>query len=205
MKTPSNLENVHWGWSLKFEYKAPPEVPGVWRRLRIPGKLTAAARGRYQNSPQYQQNKPKLLSYQENDAAFVPAAATYDDRQSRFSTATVPVVKPRAISPDPRPMRKSVSPSPRPSDDTRRLSGIPFGPDSYNALNPSLAGSASTPSLSAAYDTKIIDPDAKIITSTHEKEKRGPENVDQKKEPEKPYHHGVEARRGGAVACAPAG
>ncbi|KAH7407608.1 C2 domain-containing protein [Cadophora sp. MPI-SDFR-AT-0126] len=123
-----------------------------------------SARGRYQNSPQYQQNKPKLLSYQENEAAFVPAAATYDDRQSRFSTATVPVVKPRAISPDPRSMRKSVSPSPRPSDDTRRLSGVPFGPDSYNALNPSLAGSTSTPSLSAAYDTKVIDPDAKIIT-----------------------------------------
>ncbi|PVH84545.1 hypothetical protein DL98DRAFT_558346 [Cadophora sp. DSE1049] len=123
-----------------------------------------SARGRYQNSPQYQQNKPKLLSYQENDAAFVPAAATYDDRQGRFSTATVPVVKPRAISPDPRPMRKSVSPSPRPSDDTRRLSGIPFGPDSYNALNPSLTGPTSTPSLSAAYDTKVIDPDAKIIT-----------------------------------------
>ncbi|KAL5324234.1 hypothetical protein ACEPPN_008778 [Leptodophora sp. 'Broadleaf-Isolate-01'] len=124
-----------------------------------------SARGRYQNSPQYQQNKPKLLSYHEEDAPFVPAPATYDDRQSRFSTAVVPVVKPRAISPDPRaPMRKSVSPSPRPSDDTRRLSGIPFGPDSYNALNPSLAGSTSTPSLSAAYDTKIIDPDAKIIT-----------------------------------------
>ncbi|KAL2073308.1 hypothetical protein VTL71DRAFT_10632 [Oculimacula yallundae] len=124
-----------------------------------------SARGRYQNSPQHQQNRPKMLSYHETDNTFVPAAATYDDRQSRFSTATVPVVKPRAISPDPRaPMRKSVSPSPRPSDDTRRLSGVPFGPDSYNALNPTLVGSASSPALSAAYDTKIVDPDAKIIT-----------------------------------------
>ncbi|CZT44117.1 related to calcineurin temperature suppressor Cts1 [Rhynchosporium secalis] len=124
-----------------------------------------SARGRYQNSPQHQQNKPRLLSYHEDETAFVPAAAAYDDRQNRFSTATVPVVKPRAISPDPRaPMRKSVSPSPRPSDDTRRLSGVPFGPDSYNALNPSLVGSVSTPALSAAYDTKIIDPNAKIIT-----------------------------------------
>lgn len=135
------------------------------KRASFSQNVGNSARGRYQNSPQYQQNKPKLLSYHENDAAFVPAASTYDERQSRFSTATVPVVKPRAISPDPRtPVRKSVSPSPRPSDDTRRLSGVPFGPDSYNALNPSLAGSVSSPSLSAAYDTKTIDPDAKIIT-----------------------------------------
>jgi hypothetical protein len=44
------------------------------------------------------------------------------------------------------------------------LSGIPFGPDSYNALNPSLSSSMSTPSLSAPYDPKEADPDAKIIT-----------------------------------------
>ena len=95
----------------------------------------------------------------------MPAAANYDERQSRYATATTaPIVKPRAISPDPRtPNRKSVSPSPGPSE-SRRLSGVPFGPDSYNALNPSLAGSKSTPSLSAKYDTKEVDPDAKIIT-----------------------------------------
>lgn len=124
-----------------------------------------SARGRYQNSPQYQPNRSQPQSYHEAATPFVPAAATYDDRQSRFSTATVPIVKPRAISPDPRlPVRKSVSPSPGPPDDKRRLSGVPFGPDSYNALNPSLSSSMPTPSLSAAYDPKGIDPDAKIIT-----------------------------------------
>lgn len=36
--------------------------------------------------------------------------------------------------------RKSVSPAPPPSNnDTRRLSGVPFGPDDYNALNPAVA------------------------------------------------------------------
>ncbi|PMD44329.1 hypothetical protein L207DRAFT_483208 [Hyaloscypha variabilis F] len=124
-----------------------------------------SARGRYQNSPQYQSNRPYTQSFHESATPFVPAAATYDDRQSRFSTATVPTVEPRPISPDPRsPIRKSVSPSPGPPDDKRRLSGIPFGPDSYNALNPSLSSSVSTPSMSAAYDTKEVDPDAKIIT-----------------------------------------
>lgn len=124
-----------------------------------------SGRGRYQNSPQYQPNRSQHQSYQETTTPFVPAAATYDERQSRFSTAIVPIVKPRAISPDSRtPTRKSVSPSPGPPDDKRRLSGVPFGPDSYNALNPSLSSSISTPSISAAYNTKEVDPDAKIIT-----------------------------------------
>jgi hypothetical protein len=121
-------------------------------------------RGRYQDSPQYQQHKPHPLSYHEAAGVpFVSTAATYDERQSRFSTATVPVVKPRAVSPDVRVPRKSVSPS-LGAAEVRRLSGVPFGPDSYNALNPSISGSVSTPSLSAKYDIKEIDPDAKIIT-----------------------------------------
>ena len=118
------------------------------------------------DSPQYQPNRAHPLSYHETAGApFVPVVATYDERQSRYATTTTaPIVKPRAISPDPRmPNRKSVSPSPTPSEG-RRLSGVPFGPDSYNALNPSLAGSKSTPSLSAKYDPNEVDPDAKIIT-----------------------------------------
>ncbi|KAK6584010.1 hypothetical protein PZA11_003740 [Diplocarpon coronariae] len=126
--------------------------------------INSQVAGRYQNSPQYQQTKPKLLSYHGNDAGFVPVACTYDERQSRFSTAIDPAVEQRGVSPDSRPIRKSVSPAPPPSNEMRRLSGIPFGPDSYNALNPSLVGSESTTSLSAAYDTTKVDPDAKIIT-----------------------------------------
>lgn len=52
--------------------------------------------------------------------------------------------------------RKSVSPAPPPSD---HRSDIPFGPDSYDALNPALA-----PSHSAVTAASYIDPDAKIIT-----------------------------------------
>ena len=119
--------------------------------------------GRFDQQP-YQPSRPHPLPYQEAAQPFVPAASTYDDRQSRIATATVPIVKPRAISPDPRlPVRKSVSPAP-PSPDKRRLSGVPFGPDSYNAFNPSLTGSTSNPSLSARYETREPDPDAKIIT-----------------------------------------
>ena len=49
-----------------------------------------------------------------------------------------PVLKPRAVSPDARitPTRKSVSPQPIPAQEEQRLSGVPFGPDSYDVLNP---------------------------------------------------------------------
>ncbi|UQC85451.1 uncharacterized protein CLUP02_10949 [Colletotrichum lupini] len=63
----------------------------------------------------------------------------------------------RGASPNPHHTikRKSVSPAPPPSDH-RRLSGIPFGPDSYDALNPSLSATSSNVSRP--------DPDEKIIT-----------------------------------------
>jgi len=51
---------------------------------------------------------------------------------------------PRDPSPNPRHTirRKSVSPAPPPVNEPRRLSGVPFGPDSYDALNPAVATSA---------------------------------------------------------------
>ncbi|KAK4113462.1 hypothetical protein N656DRAFT_778232 [Canariomyces notabilis] len=96
-------------------------------------------------------------------------------RGSGPSTSSVNVViRQRAFSPNP-PVRdaspgpnhqhtirrKSVSPRPPPSND-RRLSGIPFGPDSYDALNPSA-------SSAAVKDTTTSRPDydetsGKIIT-----------------------------------------
>ncbi|KAJ9141767.1 Ingression protein fic1 [Pleurostoma richardsiae] len=74
------------------------------------------------------------------------------------------VMKPRAISPSPSPTaqhtirRKSISPAPE--TDSRRLSGIPFGPDSYDALNPTLASSASKEASRSDY----IEVNGKIIT-----------------------------------------
>lgn len=67
--------------------------------------------------------------------------------------------------------RKSVSPAPPPSE-SRRLSDIPFGPDSYDALNPSLVSSHAGSSRvgggggggsGGGSGSNYIDPDAKII------------------------------------------
>ena len=59
------------------------------------------------------------------------------DRQRTFQSQP-PIVRPRAISPGARnaPPRKSVSPHPPSPLDDRRLSGVPFGPGSYDVLNP---------------------------------------------------------------------
>lgn len=57
--------------------------------------------------------------------------------------------------------RKSVSPTP-PQPDSRRLSGVPFGPDSYDALNPSLA--APLPKEQARQEKEYDEVGGKIIT-----------------------------------------
>ncbi|ESZ92948.1 hypothetical protein SBOR_6667 [Sclerotinia borealis F-4128] len=85
--------------------------------------------------------------------------ASPNPSMDRRGASPNPPMSHRGASPNPSVMRKSVSPAPEP----RRLSGIAFGPDSYDVFNPSLAGSKSANSLGAAYDSKD-DPDAKIIT-----------------------------------------
>ncbi|KAF6821932.1 C2 domain containing protein [Colletotrichum plurivorum] len=96
----------------------------------------------------------------------------HDMRARGISTSPHPAHRQRGLSPQPPPAntrrgvspgvhaqhtikRKSVSPAPPPSDH-RRLSGIPFGPDSYNELNPTLSANGS--------EIAGPDPDEKIIT-----------------------------------------
>ncbi|KAK8873798.1 conserved serine proline-rich protein [Apiospora arundinis] len=72
----------------------------------------------------------------------------------------------RAHSPNPSPnhtiKRKSVSPAP--PQEHRRLSGVPFGPDSYDELNPSMT--TNDPSKSNEYTNaygKIVTPDGREV------------------------------------------
>ncbi|KAK3500312.1 uncharacterized protein B0T23DRAFT_40444 [Neurospora hispaniola] len=57
--------------------------------------------------------------------------------------------------------RKSVSPAPPPVEE-RRLSGIPFGPDSYNALNPAVSDNIGRADYNEA-SGKIITHDGKEV------------------------------------------
>lgn len=63
------------------------------------------------------------------------SADVFDERNTYRSQPQV--VRPRAVSPNAGQMipRKSVSPHPQASGDRRRLSAVPFSPDSYEAYN----------------------------------------------------------------------
>ncbi|KAI5462483.1 hypothetical protein BGZ63DRAFT_215439 [Mariannaea sp. PMI_226] len=92
-----------------------------------------------------------------------PLAAT--GREVSPNPWTSPDPRNPSVSPNPQHVirRKSVSPAPPPND-TRRLSGVPFGPDAYDELNPSLVSSTSGDCISAdsnkiiTYDGREIDP-----------------------------------------------
>lgn len=64
------------------------------------------------------------------------------------------VSKPRSTSPDIRgiPPRKSVSPRPPPTEE-RGLTGVPFSPDSYDALNPNAGRASATTAPAPRYET----------------------------------------------------
>ncbi len=82
------------------------------------------------------------------------------------------VAKPRAISPNPNPnhtiRRKSIESTTTPPSEERRLSGVPFGPDSYNELNPTVVASAVKDPATTRHDYdeaigKIITHDGREI------------------------------------------
>ena len=88
---------------------------------------------------------------------------------TRLDQSSVPASRRRSASPDVRvPMRKSVSPSPYSTPGgEKRLSGIPFSPDSYDALNPN---AGSSPPLMPAYNT----PDQAREAAKHSRASTGP-------------------------------
>jgi hypothetical protein len=93
--------------------------------------------------PPVPQNRsdPGYSSIQAQSPYSVPSPT---ERQPNHGSALM--IKPRAVSPDPRaiPPRKSLSPQPAPppAAEERRLSGIPFSPDSYDTLNPNASAAA---------------------------------------------------------------
>lgn len=104
-----------------------------------------------------------------------PPQHSYDsyDRSAVLYNGGAPAPQPvtmRDVSPGHSPSghntikRKSVSPAP--PQESRRLSGVPFGPDSYDALNPTVAASKPKELASQDYDElngKIITHDGREI------------------------------------------
>ncbi|KAJ1326356.1 C2 domain-containing protein [Microdochium nivale] len=92
----------------------------------------------------------------------------YGGEATSHSAAPVAAQRYREVSPAPNPShtikRKSVSPAPPPAGDRgdgRRLSGIPFGPDDYDELNPSVVSAKDATMLAHQY----TNPQGKIVTN----------------------------------------
>lgn len=87
-----------------------------------------------------------------------PPPPTVEDAEPQDNSMAL--TKQRSVSPDVRgvPARKSVSPrpsvSPKPAaSEERSLSGIPFSPDSYDALNPNVGNVSAGQPQAAPYET----------------------------------------------------
>ncbi|KAI0974114.1 hypothetical protein F4678DRAFT_399516 [Xylaria arbuscula] len=138
------------------------------RRYTQPSQMVVHSRGRQHSEPpshyaaNYQPHgqpaDPRaydraLVAYSSGPNTPSAAADTSDYRRISPSPSAHHVIK-----------RKSVSPAP-PASEPRRLSGVPFGPDSYDALNPSIA--ASREDLNSGNytnaDGKIVTPDGREV------------------------------------------
>ncbi|RSM06493.1 hypothetical protein CDV31_009094 [Fusarium ambrosium] len=145
--------------------------------------LSTPTRGRQRNESLSGYNQaPPAQSYDQGydqgyDQSYDQSYAIQPYRRAitYTSAADQQIIKPRAISPNtrtsPNPQhkikRKSVSPAPPPNEN-RKSTEIPFGPDSYDALNPSLVSSKdgaspSPPDYLGGAPTKIITYDGREI------------------------------------------
>lgn len=185
MSHPSELEDNHVQAPGDYDLPSVPPtlVPGVdpalareisdrfhqerkqGRRYTQPPAMNTPPRGRQQSEP------PSNYVAHYSPSGNPPASRGYDRSPVNYSGGpTTPsgqmvVSGVRGVSPTPSHhtiKRKSVSPAPPPSDG-RRLSGVPFGPDSYEALNPSVSAQDTSKTEYTNAEGKIVTPDGREI------------------------------------------
>jgi hypothetical protein len=111
------------------------------RRYTQPPSMPTPSRGRQHSEPPSTYAKPSPHGpHSVHSRNYGGSPITYSG-SSGTPSGPVAISNPRRPSPSPNPnhtiKRKSVSPAP--PQEARRLSGVPFGPDSYDAFNPSVA------------------------------------------------------------------
>ena len=83
-----------------------------------------------------------------------PVRSIEDSHGRRAHRSSAPMTMSQASYSDLRtPIRKSVSPQPGSAPGERRLSAVPFSPDSYDAYNPSVSAASSINSTGPKYNT----------------------------------------------------
>ncbi|KAL8832370.1 MAG: hypothetical protein Q9170_004906 [Blastenia crenularia] len=129
--------------------------------------------------PQYTPAQTPTVQPRSHHAATVhtqsPLQALERGPDHRPHRASAPVMHPQAGSPDPRvPARKSVSPRPDSVRDERRVSDIPFSPDSYDTFNPYVSSGSAGVSPGARYNTPEQAKEASIQHGREQKLGDGP-------------------------------
>ncbi|KAI1429138.1 hypothetical protein F5Y12DRAFT_710349 [Xylaria sp. FL1777] len=154
---PEGLERFHQDRKQERRYTQPTQMVVVHSRGRQhsepPSHYAAnyTPHGQPTNSGAYER---ALVAHSSGPNTPFAATESSDHRRVSPSPSAHHVIK-----------RKSVSPAPPPSE-PRRLSGVPFGPDSYDAFNPSIAASREEYSKSTNYtnaDGKIVTPDGREV------------------------------------------
>ncbi len=131
---------------------------------RLTGQHVSPARGRQRSEPPPSYGTPPIQSY---------APPSHHDRRGSSITYSggpqdIQPVLPRghgrniSASPAHSIPRKSVSPAPQVSEE-QHASDVPFGPDSYDALNPSMISSRSSHSALSGHIQDRPDPNSKIV------------------------------------------
>ncbi|ROV94580.1 hypothetical protein VMCG_08185 [Cytospora schulzeri] len=136
--------------------------------------VASSTRGRkmIEAPPSYNAPPPEPMYHYSTSQPRRDSYDAYERRPAPYSSGPPPsqqqTIKRRDLSPNPMAngqhtiRRKSISPAPPP--DGRRLSGVPFGPDSYDTLNPRLSSDSPRPDYDEnsgkiiTYDGKQVDP-----------------------------------------------
>ncbi|KAI1817398.1 hypothetical protein GGS20DRAFT_533021 [Poronia punctata] len=157
--------------SMALELAKRPRHERKERRYTQPGQMVVHPRGRQHSEP------PAHYPVDYPPHGQPPSSREYDRTMVAYSGGpSTPSAPPqssdyRRTSPNPPGVthtikRKSVSPAPPVSSEPRRSSGVPFGPDSYDAFNPTISASREEKPGSADYTNangKIITADGREI------------------------------------------
>ncbi|KAL8689343.1 MAG: hypothetical protein Q9224_004659 [Gallowayella concinna] len=157
----------------------PPKSSNELENVLYTGSGRSAPASHTVAAPQYSPTAAQGSQPRAHHAATIhtqsPLQALERGPDRRPHRASAPTVQPRAVSPDTRvPVRKSVSPQPESDPNARRGSGIPFGPDSYDAFNPYIGSATAGISPGARYETPDQAKEAAIQYEREQKLGDGP-------------------------------
>ena len=151
-----------------------PRDPDVFRRSHHMSNEFGPG---HQVQPTYDRQAPRQSPYanQTPPSQHGGQSNRSPHEMARAHRASAPIIKPRAVSPNPRtPIRKSVSPQPEFASQNSGFKGTPFSPDSFDQFNPNLGAARSINAPAPKFDTPESMREVARDMEKAEKLKEGP-------------------------------